>query len=61
MEVPNLCVLVSEGCFVQLVVVVMFLVVVDVVDKADIVGGGSCSILDLVAALAWVGRVYMTV
>ena len=61
MEVPNLCVLVSESCFVQLVVVVIFLVDVDVVDKADQGGGGSFSILDLVAALAWVGRVYMNI
>ena len=61
MEVPNLRVLVSESCFVQLLVVVIFLVDVDVVDKADHGGGGSCSILDLVATLAWVGRVYMSV
>ena len=62
--VPNLCVLVSEGFVVQLVVVVVvvvFLDDVDVVGKADFGGNDSCSILGSVVPWAGVGRVYMIV
>ena len=59
--VPNLCVLVSDGFVVQLVVVVVFLDDVDVVGKADFGGNVSCSILGSVVPWAGVGRVYMIV